>query len=73
MTLLSGALLALVPLYRFVLPPYFLNNARALGTLEGMARSADPTFNILAVVYPFAVKRLLANPTGSKVRPEFRV
>jgi len=64
---LLGALLALVPLYRFVLPPYFLNNARALGTLEGMARSADPTFNILAVVYPFAVKRLLANPTGSKV------
>ena len=64
---LLGALLALVPKYRFVLPPYFLNNARALGTLEGMARSADPTFNILRVVYPFAVKRLLANPTGSPV------
>jgi len=64
---LLGALLALVPKYRFVLPPYFLNNARALGTLEGMARSADPNFNILRVVYPFAVKRLLANPTGSPV------
>jgi predicted unusual protein kinase regulating ubiquinone biosynthesis (AarF/ABC1/UbiB family) len=64
---LLGALLALVPKYRFVLPPYFLNNARALGTLEGMARSADPNFNILRVVYPFAVKRLLSNPTGSKV------
>lgn len=64
---LLGAILALVPRFRFVLPPYFLNNARALGTLEGMARSADPTFNILAVVYPFAVKRLLANPSGSPV------
>ena len=64
---LLGALLALVPKYRFVLPPYFLNNARALGTLEGMARSADPEFNILRVVYPFAVKRLLANPPGSPV------
>jgi predicted unusual protein kinase regulating ubiquinone biosynthesis (AarF/ABC1/UbiB family) len=64
---LLGALLALVPRFRFVLPPYFLNNARALGTLEGMARSADPSFNILAVVYPFAVKRLLANPSGSPV------
>ena len=27
---LLGALLALVPKYRFLLPPYFLNNARAL-------------------------------------------
>jgi len=62
-----GALLALVPKYRFLLPPYFLNNARALGTLEGMARTADPNFNILAIVYPFAVKRLLQNPTGSPV------
>lgn len=64
---LLGALLALVPRFRFVLPPYFLNNARALGTLEGMARYSDPDFNILAVVYPFAVKRLLANPSGSPV------
>ena len=64
---LLGALLALVPRFRFILPPYFLNNARALGTLEGMARSADPNFNILAVVYPFAVKRLLSNPSGSPV------
>jgi hypothetical protein len=32
-----------------------------------MARTADPNFNILAIVYPFAVKRLLQNPTGSPV------
>ena len=56
-----------MPRFRFTLPPYFVNNARALGTLEGMARTADPTFNILAVVYPFALTRLLANPTRSPV------
>lgn len=64
---LLGSLLALVPRFRFILPPYFLNNARALGTLEGMARSADPGFNILAVVYPFALKRMLSNPSNSPV------
>jgi predicted unusual protein kinase regulating ubiquinone biosynthesis (AarF/ABC1/UbiB family) len=32
--LLSG-LLALAPRFEFQLPPYFVNNARALGTLEG--------------------------------------
>jgi len=64
---LLGALASMVPRFRFVLPPYFVNNARALGTLEGMARSADPSFNIVRVVYPFAIRRLLANPTGSPV------
>jgi len=64
---LLGALLGLVPRFNFVLPPYFLNNARALGTLEGMAKSADPSFNILAVVYPYAMRRALANPDGSDV------
>ena len=61
------ALLALVPRFKFVLPPYFLNNARALGTLEGMAKSADPNFNILAVVYPYAMARALRNPDESPV------
>ena len=64
---LLGALLALVPRFKFILPPYFLNNARALGTLEGMAKSADPDFNILAVVYPYAMTRALANPDESPV------
>ena len=46
---LLGALLALVPRFNFVLPPYFLNNARALGTLEGMARTAgDSTRPLLS-------------------------
>lgn len=46
-------------------PPYFLNNARAIATLEGMAKSADPDFDVLQVVYPFALRRLLSDPRGS--------
>eukprot|EP00435_Cladocopium_sp_Y103_P048292 s977_g14.t1 len=57
----------LAPRYEFQLPPYFLNNARALGCLEGMARTVDPSFNILEKVYPFALDRLLSNPSNSHV------
>jgi aarF domain-containing kinase len=64
---LLGSLAALVADFEFELPPYFLNNARALGTLEGIARTLDPTFNMLQVVYPFALNRLLTNPSGSRV------
>ena len=53
------------PNFGFELPPYFLNNARAIATLEGMALSADPSFDVLKVVYPFALRRLLADPRGS--------
>jgi hypothetical protein len=34
---LLSVLLALGPAFAFQLPPYFLNNARALGALEGLA------------------------------------
>ena len=64
--LLSG-LTQLIPRFRFQLPPYFINNARALSTLEGIARSLDPSFNVFRVMYPFALKRLLTNPTNSLV------
>ena len=37
---LAGELAAFAPNFGFELPPYFLNNARAIATLEGMARSA---------------------------------
>jgi predicted unusual protein kinase regulating ubiquinone biosynthesis (AarF/ABC1/UbiB family) len=57
----------LVPRFQFQLPPYFLNNARALGTLEGMAREIDLSFNVLQVVYPYALNRLLSNPSNSPV------
>lgn len=64
---LINALTRLVPRFEFQLPPYFLNNARALGTLEGMARSIDPEFNVLRVLYPYALNRLLRNPSSSLV------
>lgn len=54
---LLSSLLAIAPRFQFKLPPYFLNNARALATLEGMAKSADPSFNVIAEVYPFACQR----------------
>ncbi|GAX27272.1 hypothetical protein FisN_13Lh162 [Fistulifera solaris] len=63
--LLAGLSL-LVARFQFTLPPYFLNNARALGTLEGLARKLDPSFNSLQALYPYALNRILRNP---KVRP----
>jgi predicted unusual protein kinase regulating ubiquinone biosynthesis (AarF/ABC1/UbiB family) len=67
---LLASLAGLVSRFEFQLPPYFLNNARALGTLEGIARSLDPGFNVLRVVYPYAINRLLTNPSGSSVVDE---
>lgn len=64
---LLDSLTRLVPRFQFDLPPYFLNNARALSTLEGIARSLDPTFSVLQVVYPYALNRLLRNPLDSRV------
>lgn len=64
---LLGSLAALVSRFEFALPPYFLNNARALATLEGIARELDPSFNVLSVVYPYCVGRLMTNPSVSQV------
>ena len=64
---LLEALSRLVPRFKFDLPPYFINNARALSTLEGIAKSLDPSFNVLSILYPYALNRMLANPTESKV------
>lgn len=64
--LLAG-LSFLVARFQFTLPPYFLNNARALGTLEGLARKLDPSFNSLQTVYPYALRRILQNPSMSPI------
>lgn len=64
---LLDALSRLVPRFRFELPPYFINNARAMSTLEGIARSLDPDFNVLRVMYPYCLNRLLTNPSKSPV------
>lgn len=64
--LLDG-LVRLVPRFKFQLPPYFINNARALSTLEGIARSLDPTANAFTIMYPYALNRILENPSKSPV------
>ncbi|KAL7516330.1 hypothetical protein ACHAWX_001358 [Stephanocyclus meneghinianus] len=64
---LLDSLSRLVPRFQFDLPPYFINNARALSTLEGIAKSLDPSFNVLTMMYPYAVSMLLQNPSGSPV------
>jgi len=61
--------LALIaPRFRLQLPPYFLNNARALATLEGMAKSADPSFDVLQVVCASREGRAHARCTGSELQ-----
>jgi len=64
--LLDG-LTRLIPRFKFQLPPYFINNARALGTLEGIARSLDPKFNCLQLMYPYALNRMMQNSNRSPV------
>jgi hypothetical protein len=50
--------------FSFSVPPYFLSNVRALGELEGLAMTADPTFNLLGAVYPYVAHRLLTDPSS---------
>jgi len=64
---LLDSLSRLVPRFQFDLPPYFINNARALSTLEGIAKSLDPSFNVLEIMYPYALNMLILNPSGSPV------
>ena len=67
---LLGGLSLLVSRFQFTLPPYFLNIARALATLEGVARDLDPSFNALQAVYPYALDRILNNPSMSPIVEE---
>ena len=64
---LLDSLSRLVPRFEFDLPPYFINNARALSTLEGIAKSLDASFNVLTIMYPYALNRLLLNPSQSPI------
>jgi aarF domain-containing kinase len=69
---LLPAVTRLVRKYEFSVPPYFFQNVRALATLEGMGLSLDPDFNVLRVVYPYCINRLMRNPSVSaKVRDTF--
>lgn len=62
-----GKLLMLGTRFPFVFNDYFLNNFRCLGMLEGLALNADPNFNVLGVVYPYVVKKILTDP-----KPRYR-
>lgn len=52
-------LLILGTQFPLVFRDYFLNNLRCLGMLEGLALNADPSFNVLSVVYPYVAKKML--------------
>jgi predicted unusual protein kinase regulating ubiquinone biosynthesis (AarF/ABC1/UbiB family) len=60
------ALSKFIQSFEFTMPPYFLNNVRALAALEGMAIKLDPNFNVLRVIYPYSINRLMRNPTVSE-------
>ena len=59
-----SALFAVATRFSFTVPPYFLNNVRAIGSLEGMALTADPNFSLLEVVYPFVLRKVLSDFSG---------
>ncbi|GJQ12805.1 hypothetical protein GpartN1_g4596.t1 [Galdieria partita] len=59
---LPEKLVLLASRFPFVIPPYFLNNLRALSTLESLARTADTSFDVKDLVYPYVVSRLLYDP-----------
>jgi len=60
----------LIKRFEFTVPPYFLNNARAIATLEGIALKLDPNFNILNTIYPYSINHLMLNPGVSKKSEE---
>jgi predicted unusual protein kinase regulating ubiquinone biosynthesis (AarF/ABC1/UbiB family) len=60
------ALSKFITQFQFTMPPYLLNNIRSLATLEGMALKLDPDFNVLRIIYPYSINRLMRNPTVSK-------
>jgi aarF domain-containing kinase len=67
---LVSSLSSLVANFEFSVPPYALSNARALATLEGIALELDPSFNILRVIYPYSINRLMRNPAVSNLVEE---
>lgn len=48
--------------HNFSLPPDYALVIRALGSLEGTAKTLDPEFKVVASAYPFIIGRLLADP-----------
>eukprot|EP00871_Galdieria_phlegrea_P000948 jgi/Galph1/1854/GphlegSOOS_G524.1 len=59
---LPEKLVFLASSFPFVVPPYFLNNLRALSTLESLAVTVDGSFDVKNLVYPYVVSRMLYDP-----------
>jgi len=65
-----AAMSKLIANFEFTIPPYFLNNARAIATLEGIALKLDPSFNIVRVIYPYSINQLMTHPDVSQTSEE---
>jgi predicted unusual protein kinase regulating ubiquinone biosynthesis (AarF/ABC1/UbiB family) len=65
-----SALFAVATRFSFTVPPYFLNNVRAIGSLEGMALTADPNFSLLEVVYPYVLRKVLSDFSSEIEKPK---
>lgn len=53
--------------HKFRLPPYYTLVVRSLGTLEGVAAAADPSFRIYRAALP-ALLRLIAQDSRPRAR-----
>ncbi|KAK9052896.1 hypothetical protein SSX86_029526 [Deinandra increscens subsp. villosa] len=49
--------------FNFALPPDYALVIRALGSLEGTAKTLDPQFKVVESAYPFVIGRLLVDPS----------
>lgn len=49
--------------FNFSLPPDYALVIRALGSLEGTAKTLDPNFKVVESAYPFVIGRLLVDPS----------
>ncbi|XP_076909698.1 uncharacterized protein LOC143567063 [Bidens hawaiensis] len=49
--------------FNFALPPDYALVIRALGSLEGTAKTLDPKFKVVESAYPFVIGRLLVDPS----------
>mmetsp|Transcript_73852 Transcript_73852/g.130243 ORF Transcript_73852/g.130243 Transcript_73852/m.130243 type:complete len:972 (-) Transcript_73852:1842-4757(-) len=65
---LATGLATLSDSYQVVTPPYIILLCRTFLTLEGMANTADPTFNIYKASLPYAVRRALSPCTEPGVK-----
>jgi predicted unusual protein kinase regulating ubiquinone biosynthesis (AarF/ABC1/UbiB family) len=61
---LSGDLYSLVYDQPFRLPPELIFVMRALSTFEGVGRSLDPAFNLLAIARPYLLPLMTASGNG---------